>query len=207
MYPVTLRVTDEAGKQIIFDPFPVSAGDRAPIANFTVSDKMVSDNEAVSLTGHVFDPDGDVAEWIWDFGNGSTSDDPNPTHAYDHAGTYVVMLTVMDECNGSSRVVLRTVVVENSLPVAAFSAEHLVLASGKNARFYDESYDVSSSGRIVHIAWDFSDASYAAGNPNDDGVYTHTYSEPGLYTVVLYVIDDEGGMSAVQISLIVEAGF
>lgn len=34
--------------------------------------------------------------WEWDFGDGETSDEQNPTHAYDEAGVFNVTLTVTD---------------------------------------------------------------------------------------------------------------
>ena len=37
-----------------------------------------------------------LASWEWDFGEGSTSADPAPTHSYNAPGTYTVSLTVTD---------------------------------------------------------------------------------------------------------------
>jgi PKD repeat protein len=39
---------------------------------------------------------GDVAEWLWDFGDGATSTEQNPIHTYTSAGVYTVSLTVTD---------------------------------------------------------------------------------------------------------------
>lgn len=43
-----------------------------------------------------------IISWFWDFGDGSTSGDANPTHIYTAAGTYLVKLRVKNECNCSS---------------------------------------------------------------------------------------------------------
>ena len=43
------------------------------------------------------DPDGTIAAYLWDFGDGGTSIEPNPTHTYTVAGTYTVSLTVTDD--------------------------------------------------------------------------------------------------------------
>jgi PKD repeat protein len=37
---------------------------------------------------------GVVTDWEWDFGDGGTSDDQNPSYTYDSEGTYTVSLTV-----------------------------------------------------------------------------------------------------------------
>ncbi len=42
------------------------------------------------------DPDGTIVGYFWDFGDGSTSIAPNPTHIYAADNTYTVSLTVTD---------------------------------------------------------------------------------------------------------------
>jgi len=42
------------------------------------------------------DPDGTIAAYDWDFGDGSNSSEANPIHAYLSAGTYQAILTVTD---------------------------------------------------------------------------------------------------------------
>lgn len=41
----------------------------------------------------------DLVSWSWDFGDGGTSNDQNPAHTYQEAGTYSVSLTVSDGTN------------------------------------------------------------------------------------------------------------
>lgn len=38
---------------------------------------------------------GVIHNWFWDFGDGTTSTQPNPTHTYDTTGTYTVSLSVL----------------------------------------------------------------------------------------------------------------
>jgi len=43
---------------------------------------------------------GDGLTYFWDFGDGGSSSDKNPTHTFENPGTYSVSLTVTNE-NGS----------------------------------------------------------------------------------------------------------
>ena len=42
---------------------------------------------------------GSITSWAWDFGDGATSSQANPTHTYGAPGTYTVTLTVTDGTN------------------------------------------------------------------------------------------------------------
>ncbi|MCP3776667.1 PKD domain-containing protein, partial [Paenibacillus sp. MZ04-78.2] len=42
------------------------------------------------------DPDGTIASYHWDFGDGTTSQDANPAHVYSKTGTFKVALKVTD---------------------------------------------------------------------------------------------------------------
>ena len=45
---------------------------------------------------------GDIVSWLWDFGDGYTSEEQNPTHIYETAGNYTVTLTVIDSDESTS---------------------------------------------------------------------------------------------------------
>jgi endonuclease/exonuclease/phosphatase family metal-dependent hydrolase len=50
----------------------------------------------VSLSSTASDPDGSIAAYSWNFGDGQTSTQPYPSHTYSSAGTYTAQLTVTD---------------------------------------------------------------------------------------------------------------
>jgi len=56
----------------------------------------------VHFTGSGTDIDGSITSYHWDFGDGSTSDEQNPTHTFHHDGedyrcSYSIKLTVTDD--------------------------------------------------------------------------------------------------------------
>lgn len=49
------------------------------------------------------DPDGTIVSYHWDFGDQTTSNQPNPSHIFITAGTYTVILTVTDDGGSSAQ--------------------------------------------------------------------------------------------------------
>jgi len=75
----------------------IVAGNPAPVADFTCS----KTNGNFLLFAHFHDQsEGDIASWLWDFGDGTTSVQQNPKHLY-WPGIYTVSLTVTGP-NGES---------------------------------------------------------------------------------------------------------
>jgi len=58
------------------------------------------------------DSDGEITQYTWDFGDGSTGSEVNPTHAYIEAGEYTAALTVEDDNGALSAEVTTIVTVE-----------------------------------------------------------------------------------------------
>jgi len=52
-------------------------------------------------------PGCDIANWEWDFGDGATSTERNPSHTYDREGVYDVRLCVEDGCGSTDCVTMR----------------------------------------------------------------------------------------------------
>lgn len=61
-----------------------------------------------------YDPDGSIASYSWDFGNGATSTAANPVYTYTTPGTYTASLVVVDNSGLSSVADTVTIVVQNN---------------------------------------------------------------------------------------------
>ena len=94
-YDVTLTVTNVAGSDST--ETTVTAG----IIDFTASVTSGAVPLAVKFTDT---SDGKPTAWEWDFGDGETSDEQNPDHTYETAGTYTVTLTVTYPAGGSNSI-------------------------------------------------------------------------------------------------------
>ena len=78
-------------------PPPVN---QPPAASFEFSATGLT----VDFTDTSVDPDGFIVSWEWNFGDGTSSTQQNPTHTYDTADTYIVSLTVTDNDGGTGSV-------------------------------------------------------------------------------------------------------
>jgi PKD repeat protein len=67
--------------------------DPEPVADFT------SAQTAGTLDVAFTDASSDATSWGWDFGDGNTSTQQNPTHAYAADGTYTVCLIAINDCD------------------------------------------------------------------------------------------------------------
>jgi PKD repeat protein len=94
-YRVTLSVTDDRGATASVShtvTVQAPAPNTPPTAGFSFS----CSDLACSFTDESADTEGPIAEWQWDFGDGSSSSDQSPSHLYGSAGAFPVTLTVTD---------------------------------------------------------------------------------------------------------------
>ncbi|WP_148705478.1 PKD domain-containing protein [Methanosarcina siciliae] len=160
------------------------AGSIAPSAGFSASPTF---GEAPLTVNFTDESTNSPTSWSWDFGDGSTSTEQNPVHAYTAEGNYSIKLTVTNA--GGSDEELKTdyiTVLETSTPepepVAAFTADVTNGNSPLTVNFTDH-----STGSPTSWLWDFGDDSNSTEqNP------VHTYASAGSYTVNLTVENAAG---------------
>lgn len=95
-YNVTLTVMDNEGKRNATSE-KLTVYNIAPKASFVLSPEQPVVGVEVQFTDASVDPEGEVAFWLWNFGDGFTSTDQNPKHKYHSPGRYNVSLTVKDD--------------------------------------------------------------------------------------------------------------
>ena len=80
----------------------------APTVTFTVDIQDPAVGELITFNAIAEDSDGEIVQWNWNFGDGDSSEEMNPSHSYDSAAEYVVRLTVVDDhgISGSTSITL-----------------------------------------------------------------------------------------------------
>ncbi|RLG19847.1 hypothetical protein DRN74_06315, partial [Candidatus Micrarchaeota archaeon] len=202
VYTIILTVTDDEGEVGVATsghgynvPPPINVTENIPpVVNFTWEVDPEVDG-TINFYSSATDPDGAIVSYFWNFGDGNTSSNPNPSHTYGRSGTYTVTLIVTDDNGGQSSVEI-TVTVPNILPIAGFSYSPRNVTTARSVTFDGGSpYSYDKDGYIVNWSWDFD------GNGIIDAygsIVTHLYSSPGNYTVILNVTDNDGGWDTYQ---------
>ena len=198
---VQVRITDNLGESVVSDVLLLTVMNQQPLARFDVDFEDSTEGSLVQFVDSSYDDDGIIVSWAWDFGDGSTSNEANPSHIYNTSGHFSVTLSVTDDDGSLSETTVFDVEVHNLAPQAEFSLQQAIVIAGSPLTFIDESFDSSSDGGIVHVAWDFGDGSYQAGGPSLNNEYSHTFAVSGTYVITLYVIDDDGAMARAQMTI------
>ncbi|HOD94822.1 MAG TPA: PKD domain-containing protein [Candidatus Hydrogenedentes bacterium] len=70
-----------------------------------------------------------VTSWLWDFGDGTISEDRHPQHLYEAEGSYTVSLTVSDGTNTVTETRDHYITVEGMLPAMGLVGRLLIVAA------------------------------------------------------------------------------
>ncbi len=168
-YAVSLTVTNADGTDTTTRTVPVE-----PLVDFSYAPGTPKLKETVQFSDASVGLKPPIA-YSWSFGDGGTSTQRNPTHAYEARGSFEVTFTATGSSGGDT--VKKTIVVDPSI-VAKFSfAPTTKIQPRRVVTFTDESTGTPDSWLFT-----FGDGkSSTLRNP------THEYAKKGAYTVTLLV--------------------
>lgn len=184
-YNVTFTAMDAYGESEAFEESCVYVKSKpAPVASFTAENR----NGKVPLSVEFRDTSTNLTSgttWFWDFGDGQISTEQSPTHTYEVAGSYAVTLKVLSEYGEDSLTVPSFVEAEAlPAPTASFEVDPNSGTVPLSVQFTDKSENCTDNTAWF---WTFGDGAYSTKqNP------THTYLNPGTFSVILKVISENG---------------
>ncbi|HZV68355.1 MAG TPA: PKD domain-containing protein [Saprospiraceae bacterium] len=171
-YNVTLKATNSQGTNTITKTNFISVGDD-PFADFDYTQNgLVVTFQNLSIGAN---------SYLWNFGDGNTSTQANPVHAYDEDGDYNVKLTATNDC-GTDMITISVEII--TAPIAAFDADPTEGCSPMEVEFINQS---SSNADSYH--WSFPGGSPPTSNAFEPNI---VYDIPGTYNVTLTVSNDAG---------------
>ena len=195
MYTVELTVSGPAGNDTATETVIVveDADDPLPVANVSVDEPQAGPEVGTELAFEAAtDAPAELIEgYRWEFDDGTTAVGPTASHSYDEPGEYVVNVTVIGVAGENTT--RRTVVVEEASPPSVSidgKAEDGQIALRAN----------SSGGAIDRYGWDLGDGTSLNGD-----TVTHTYDEPGEYSVEL-LVTGPGGTDTATVTVRAEEG-
>ena len=94
-YNISLKITDNEGATS-FIYKKITVGNQLPDVDFSYTPINPITENIIYFSDKSVDCDGYISSWSWNFGDGNTSTDRNPTHKYSQNGTYQIKLTVKD---------------------------------------------------------------------------------------------------------------
>lgn len=177
-YQIRLTVTDSVGcSDIRIKYLPVSF----PFPGFYV-DTTLCQFSPVNFTNT---SNGVGLNYHWNFDNGITSTDENPSTLYVDTGTHYVQLAIVDS-QGCRDTVVQAVHVQNR-PEPVITADTLYSPCLPLTVTFTDS---STSDYLEIWKWTFGDGS--ASVELDTNVAFHTYTEPGLFDITLQLTTSYG---------------
>ncbi|MCX7861985.1 MAG: PKD domain-containing protein [Bacteroidales bacterium] len=128
--------------------------------------------------------------YTWYFGDGTTSNELNPTHIYQQTGTYKVKLVVRNEIGSDSATIDVPELNLASIPIVSnFTYRHF---NNNNFAPTKVIFTNKSTGSNI-FSWDFGD-----GQQDNDDEPTHIFQNQGTYTVKLRSYCTDGSYSDYQ---------
>jgi PKD repeat protein len=126
---------------------------------------------------------GAPTNWLWDFGDGTTSIVQNPAHTYAAAGNFIVKLTA-GNAGGTATA---------SQMVSTFTQPSADFTTSFGATLFTLNFASSTAGNPTGWMWDFGDGTTSTlQNPS------HVYTTAGAVTVTLSVFNPVGTATASQ---------
>jgi len=157
----------------------------------------VCNNSPIQVTDISYSANSNIISWLWNFGNGNTSNIQNPNYTYTNIlddTTFNVCLIASDE-RGCTDTTYHPLLVHPQ-PVVSFRSDTVCL--GIPSQFYDLSY--SNGGALFTWNWNF-------GGTGTDTLQNpiHLFINPGTFNTNLIVSDINGCINSNTIPVVVDS--
>ena len=107
-------------------------GNQPPVARRQISKTQATVNEAITFdASQSYDPDGQIVQYLWDFGDNATSNEMIATHAYSRAGNFSPTLTVTDNDGATGQAIgFITITANDPSRIAVAPTNGTIAANG-----------------------------------------------------------------------------
>ena len=137
--------------------------------------------------------------WLWNFGDGQTSNLQNPTHSYVNPGNYTVTLTVTDDSDNTSSDTTWAKIKESNNPPNKPSISGQTNGETGTMYYYTFVSTDPDNDEYLHYYIDWGDGSNSGWKgpyvPGEDAGWGHAWDFRGTYIIKAKARDNYGGES------------
>ncbi|MEO8820487.1 MAG: PKD domain-containing protein, partial [Ginsengibacter sp.] len=181
-YNVSLSINDQYGcNSFVSKENYVRIGN--PKADFATSDTI---GTCPPLVANFTNNSVNYSTWAWDFGDGTTSTEKNPSHFYSSAGIFNAVLTITGPGGCTSQ---KTQRIKVDGPSGILTYDNLAGCKPLATKFQ------AHTKKNTSFVWDFNDGSTIS---TQDSNVVHTYTTAGKYLPKMILEDDKGCKVAVK---------
>ncbi|HSN62416.1 MAG TPA: PKD domain-containing protein [Ferruginibacter sp.] len=137
---------------------------------------------------------GNPTAFIWNFGNGQTSNNANPLIVFSNAGTYSVKLIAVFDTSAIETI--QTIIINPGINVTFTADRNYICTPGPI------NFTATSNGNIANYAWDFGDGSSIVTTGN--ATVSHNFTTMGSFNVSVKATDVSGCFGTNSDSVIVQ---
>jgi PKD repeat protein len=177
-YTIKLTVTYSNGDKDSVEMLDVVHVVGLPKPDFSLPYTQLCPNSTLQFTNK----SQDAVRYIWDFGDGLSSADPNPVHTYAKPGVYTVKLLATNKYNCSEVKEVKNALVIQDVPKANFTVNQR--SSCDPAVAFQFKYSGTPASKYL---WSFGD-----GFTSTASTPSHNYKTPGTYDIQLVVYNSTG---------------
>lgn len=195
---VVLPAASTPTADFVVTPTPVSAS--VPV-NFDASKSCATQSACSSTAG--------LTGFQWNFGDGSSGVGQTTTHTFTSPGTYSVTLTVTNDrgLSASKTTAVSVATTANPTAVIDVSTGATPITTASVINLTAERSTASSGRTLTQFNWNLGtvDTNLVSGQPFPSGLRQAVqYKTPGVYTVILSVLDDAGQKATATVTITVQ---
>ncbi|WP_241430725.1 PKD domain-containing protein [Haloferax elongans] len=185
----TITAVSGGGAYVEFD-IHYSEGDAAVTVDSIAptadagADQTVDEDTTAQFNGTNSTDNVGIDSYEWDFGDGTNATGENVSHTYTEPGSYTVTLNVTDAAGNNDTDTMVVTVEDATDPTAAAGSNQTVDE--------DTAVQFNGSSSTDNVGVDSYQWSFGDGNSTTGENVSHTYAQPGTYTVTVTATDAAG---------------
>jgi len=195
IYNVSLKLIDDLS-DITTVYYLIEVINKLPIVDFEFVPQQGDTRTVFTFSDLSYDDDGEIEEWLWDFGDGEISTTQSPEHRFALPGYYFVTLYTTDDQGGINSTV-KNIIVDNSPPQPQIHIEEGIEIDLNTWKIPSERFIEIDGGATTDTENDSLDYFWKYDLQEFTGRIIEISLSVGDHEIELRVIDQRGGENTV----------